>query len=68
MNLSITVNEAAVAPPPATPGTFHVRAFYNETDAGHLTGPFSTREKAEECAVALASKPGVLKAVVEGGA
>lgn len=64
MNLNVTVNEAASSPP-STPGTFHVRAFYSETDAGHLFGPFGTREAAEECALNLAARPGVIAATVE---
>lgn len=50
---------------PATPGTFNVRAHYNEADNGHLFGPFSTREKAEACALTLAGRGNVIKATVE---
>lgn len=67
MNLSITVNEAAPAAPPSTPGAYQVRAFYSEVDAGHLFGPFSTLEAAERCATVLAARPDVVKATVEGG-
>lgn len=67
MNLNVSVYETgSPAPPASTPGTFNVRAFYTETDAGHLYGPFSTREKAEECAVTLSARTDVVKAVVEG--
>jgi hypothetical protein len=65
MNLQITVNEAASTPPPNTPGTFHVRAHYTETDAGHLFGPFATKEAAENCATVLAAREGVVKATIE---
>lgn len=65
MTLQIIVNEAAASAPPSTPGNFQVRAFYTETDAGHVFGPFSTKETAEQCAVTLAARPGVLRAVVE---
>ncbi len=67
MNFNLTVNEPA-APPPSTPGTFNVRAFYNETDAGHLFGPFSTKEAAEQCVLALAARAGVINVTIEGGA
>lgn len=64
MNLNITVNEAAGCPP-ATAGTFWVRAKYNEADAGKLYGPFATREAAEHCVTTLAARDGVLSAAVE---
>lgn len=67
MNLNLTVNEGGSSPP-VTPGTFNVRAFYSETDAGHLFGPFGTREAAEQCAVVLAGREGVIKVIIEGGA
>lgn len=50
---------------PSTPGTFVVRAFYTENDQGHLFGPFSTKENAEQCAIVLAARSGVIKATVE---
>lgn len=69
MIFNLTVNEGSCPPAPApTPGTYHVRAFYTETDSGHLFGPFGTREAAEQCATVLAARSGVIKAVVEGGA
>jgi hypothetical protein len=54
-----------VPSPPAPPAAFVVRAFYTETDSGHLYGPFATRERAEDCAIALAARPGVIRAAVE---
>lgn len=64
MNLYLTVNEASTSTT-ATPGTFNVRAFYTETDAGHLFGPFATREAAEACATTLAARADVIKATIE---
>ncbi len=68
MNLSIVVNEAVPTSPPATPGTFNVRAFYTEADAGHLFGPFATQQAAEQCVITLAARVGVIKVTIEGGA
>jgi len=65
MNLNVTVNEAAPSPPASTPGNYQVRARYTETDAGHIFGPFSTKETAEQCAVTLAARDGVINATVE---
>lgn len=48
-----------------TPGTFQVRAFYTETDEGHLFGPFSTKERAESCLLVLAGRTAVIKAQLE---
>lgn len=69
MIFNLTVNEGACPPPAPTPeaGVFHVRAFYTETDAGHLFGPFGTREAAEACANTLAGRTDVVKAVIEEG-
>ena len=65
MALNLTVNENAAPAPAVTPGAFQVRAFYTETDAGHVFGPFSTKESAEQCAVTLAARSGVISATVE---
>lgn len=67
MNLNITVNEAPAAAPPATASIYFVRAHYNEADAGHLYGPFATLQAAEQCALVLAGREGVVKAVIETG-
>lgn len=64
MNLNITVNESGESST-QTPGIYNVRAFYDEVSAGHLFGPFGTREQAEECALVLAGRTGVVRAVVE---
>lgn len=66
MNLNITVNESGGSTT-QTPGTFYVRAHFNETDSGHLSGPFGTREAAEQCATVLAARPGTLKVGIEEG-
>lgn len=56
----------ASLPPPTTPGNFSVRARYqNQLDAGHLYGPFSTREAAERCVLVLSSRTDVLVATIE---
>jgi hypothetical protein len=67
MNLNLTVNEAECSTPcPATPGTYQVRAFYeSQQDSGHTYGPFSTKEKAEECALVLAGRTDVESVTVE---
>lgn len=65
MTFNLTVNEGGTCPQPATPGVFHVRAFYTETTAGHLFGPFGTREAAEACANVLAGRSDVVKATIE---
>lgn len=59
---TINVNENCG---PQTPGNFAVRAFYTETDAGHVFGVFTTRERAEQCLLVLAARPGVVKATIE---
>ena len=51
-------------PVPST--SWRVRAFYTETDAGHLFGPFLTRAAAEACVQVLAGRPEVIAAVIEG--
>lgn len=62
VNTTIHLNEGC----PQTPGTYHVRAFYEGApDAGHLYGPFASRERAEQAALALAARAGVLKALIE---
>lgn len=50
---------------PGTTGVFNVRAFYTETDNGHIFGTFTTRERAEECVLVLAARSNVVKAQVE---
>lgn len=65
MTLNLTINEASGTTPSSTPGTYNVRAKYTETDAGHVFGPFSTREKAEECLVTLSARTGVITAEIE---
>ena len=65
MTLNLTINEAPGATPPVTPGSYQVRAFYSETDAGHVYGPFGTREQAEATLTVLAARSGVVKAVIE---
>lgn len=64
VNTTVNVNESC----PVTPGTFNVRAHYSEVDAGHVYGPFASREAAERCVLTLAARAGVVKATVEGGA
>ncbi len=64
MNLNVTVNEGCPSAP-STPGTYNVRAHYNETDAGQLFGPFGSRERAEECLLVVAARPDVIKAEIE---
>jgi len=44
--------------------THNVRVHYNETDAGHLSGPF-TLEGARKAVLVALSKPTVIKATVE---
>lgn len=68
MNFNLTVNEAECSPPtcPTTPGTYQVRAFYEaQQDSGHTFGPFSTKEKAEQCALVLAGRSDVESVTVE---
>lgn len=51
---------------PSTPGLFTVRAFYAGTpDAGHVYDRFTTRERAEQCLLVLASRSDVRRAVIE---
>jgi hypothetical protein len=64
VDLNLTVNEAAPAAPP-TAGAYNVRAFYNEADNGHLFGPFSSAQAAEQCATVLAGRSGVVKVAIE---
>lgn len=66
MNLNLTVNESTSCGAPTTPGTYSVRVWYDENTAGHLYGPFSCKERAEQCVLVLAGRPGVIKAAVEG--
>lgn len=66
MNLNLTVNESTSCGSPTTPGTFNVRVWYDENTAGHLIGPFSCKERAEQCLLVLAGRAGVIKATVEG--
>lgn len=69
MNLSITVNEAASETPPPTPGVFNVRVKYlNAQDAGHVSGPFGTKEAAEKAVIAALTRAEVQSAVIETGA
>ena len=69
MNVSFVVNEAACETPPSTPGVFNVRVKYlNTQDAGHLSGPFGSREAAERAAVAAMSRAEVESATIETGA
>lgn len=65
MTLNLTVNEGSSPAAPITLGTFNVRAHYNETDAGQLFGPFSTKEAAEQCILILAGRQGVVKVELE---
>lgn len=51
--------------PTQTPGTYHVRAHYADSDAGYRFGPFASREKAEECLLAVAKRTDVKKAELE---
>lgn len=46
-------------------GPFVVRAYFTEADAGHTFGPFSTRQAAQECAIALAGRAGVIRVTIE---
>ena len=66
MNLNLTVNEAAPCGTPTTSGTFNVRVWSDENTAGHLIGPFSCKERAEQCLLVLAGRAGVIKAALEG--
>lgn len=59
---TVNVNDCAC---PVTPGTFTVRAFFNEVDEGHPFGTFASREAAEKCVHILAGREGVLKATIE---
>lgn len=59
---TVNVNENCQS---ITPGNFNVRAFYNETDAGHLFGVFSSRESAEKCLLILAARSDVIRATIE---
>jgi hypothetical protein len=52
-------------PGPSTPGTFHVRVHFTETDAGTLFGPVSSREIAEKLLLTLAARTDVKKAELE---
>lgn len=67
MNLNVTVNETCSStPPPSPPGAWRVRAFYlTQQDAGHVYGPFSSREAAERCACNLALRAEARSAVIE---
>lgn len=68
MNLNLTVNESCGGSTSAPiTGTFYVRAFYTEIDAGHLSGPFGTKQAAEQAVVALLARTGVVKATIEEG-
>lgn len=50
---------------PTTPGVFYVRLFFkNLVDAGHVSGPFHTRESAERFAAIAASRTDVQKALI----
>lgn len=63
--VSTTVN-VHDCPPAVTAGTFQVRAVINvETNAGYVFGPFKSLEKAEQCALVLASRTNVLAVTVE---
>ncbi len=64
--MQLTQNFSECPPPSVvTPGNFNVRAFYTETDAGHIFGTFTSREKAENCLLVLAARSDVIKATVE---
>jgi hypothetical protein len=64
--MTLTVYEGGCATPPPTPGTFQVRAKYKQmADAGHLYGPFASREAAEACALALAGRESVQAVTIE---
>jgi len=64
-NLTINLNDTGCADTPCTAGTFNVRAFYTEVDAGHVFGSFKSREAAEKCVLVLAGREDVVKAVIE---
>lgn len=52
--------------PPAAPGHFKVRAWYiGLADGGHVYDEFTTRERAEQAMIVLASRANVLKAAIE---
>lgn len=57
MSTTVNVNESC----PATPGTFTVKAWYNEVADGSPYGPFASRESAEKCAQVLAGRSDVKK-------
>ncbi len=52
---------------PTTPGTFHVRAHFTESDVGTLFGPVASREAAEKLLLTLAARNDIKKAEIEGG-
>lgn len=62
---TINVNEAscpAAPPTPSTPGTFTLRAWYTgPADAGHVSGPFATRESAERAMTAMLYRENVIR-------
>lgn len=60
---TINVSEGCTAPPPpVTPGTFHLRVWFTgAADAGHVTGPFATRESAERAMVAALHRDSVIR-------
>lgn len=64
-SLNVTMNEGCGESETTTPGSFNVRAHYNETDAGHLYGTFSSKEAAEKCVLVLAGRADVVKATIE---
>lgn len=64
---TININDdcGCKASAPTTPGVFYVRLFFKSmTDAGHVSGSFSTRESAERFAAIAASRADVLKAII----
>lgn len=68
MNLNLTVNEAAPvcpAPPPTSPGQWRAVARYLGRPGSQPFGPFATRARAEDCAVALAARADVEAVTVE---
>jgi len=44
---------------------YSVRVFFDERSSGLLSGPFASRDAAEECAMEYASRDGVLRVVIE---
>lgn len=65
VTLNLTINEGCPAQPAITPGTYQVRAHYNEADVGKVFGSFATREAAEVCLNTLAARVDVLSAELE---